>query len=63
MEIHILVPKELAPDIESRTAPNFEIKQALTTKEKFLHFYRVETTEEEVTALILKYGSDQVWIR
>jgi len=63
VEIHILVPKEFAPDIESRVAPNFEITQTLTTQEKKLHFFRVETTEEEATVLILKYGRDQVWIR
>ena len=63
MEIHISVPKELGMEIKSLEAPNFKIIQTLTGGVKNLHFFRVETTEEETTALILKYGSAQVWVR
>jgi hypothetical protein len=63
VEIHILVPAESMDDIESLSSSEFKITQTLITTGKKLRFFRVETTEEEATALILRYGSDRVWIR
>ena len=61
IDMHVLVPTELAHLVDMSPTDNFKIIE--NRKYKQYRFYIVETTEEEMTALVLKLGSNHVWKR
>lgn len=63
IDLHILVPYEEKPRIEAMVSDEFKIVATNKSRQHMKRFFWVQTTREEATALILKYGSDQVWIR
>lgn len=63
IDIHVLVPYEEKLKIVAMASPEFEIVATNKSRQHGKRFFWIKTTREEATALILKYGSDQVWIR
>lgn len=63
IDLHMLVPYTLKGEITDMTSPEFEIIATNKSRQHEKRFFWIRTTREEATALILKYGSDQVWIR
>ena len=63
IDLHMLLPYEEKPKIIAMSSPEFEILATNKSRSHEKRFFWIRTTEQEATALILKYGSKQVWIR
>jgi len=63
IEIHVAVPFELRPEIESKIGATFKILGMAKNVTRREYFFQIETTEEEATFLALRYGERSVWKR
>jgi hypothetical protein len=65
IEINLIVPDLMKDQIANKECDTFRIISSYTnhTGNVRNRYYAVETTEEEATFLILKYGSKNVWKR
>lgn len=61
--INLIVPYEDVSNICDQAAEDFEVIEWASDRNKRTMLFRINTTEERVTFLKLKYGMNKVWIR
>jgi len=60
-EIVILVPYRDRHNIDNMAAPDFVIERSFKSRATESRVFVVNTTEDTLLMLILRYGNDRVW--